>query len=57
MGMPGQRIIIEGSTDWSGWLPVETNTLPFAQPATWSFIDALSEGMPQRFYRARLASQ
>ncbi len=51
-GTAGQVVIVEGSSNLSNWLPLQTNTLGsgpvyFSDPATSTF--------PWRFYRARVA--
>jgi hypothetical protein len=45
---PGQSVIIEASTNLSGWLPVWTNSLGGAL----QFSDPQSGSYPARFYRA-----
>jgi hypothetical protein len=50
-GSPGQVIVVEGSTNLSRWLPLQTNTLG-ASPVY--FGDPGWSQNPQRFYRARV---
>jgi len=47
-GTPGLSCVIQGSTDLTTWIPLQTNVLPFA------FTDPQSEGYPIRCYRALL---
>jgi hypothetical protein len=49
-GVPGQRIVLERTTDFKTWSPLATNWLA-ANP--WSYSDNMS-GSGQRFYRSKL---
>jgi hypothetical protein len=49
-GTAGQVVVVEGSTNLSTWLPLQTNTLgggPFY------FSDPATSAFPWRFFRAR----
>ena len=48
-GTPGQRFVIEASTNLSHWSPVFTNTL---FTTTFEFSDSAAENYSSRFYRA-----
>ncbi len=45
-GVPGYRYIVQASTDFVNWVPVQTNTAPF------TFVDANASRFGQRFYRS-----
>jgi hypothetical protein len=47
-GTLGFHCVVQGSTDLTVWIPLQTNTLPFV------FTDAHTAGNPLRFYRAIL---
>ena len=51
-GFPGQRVIIQASTNLVQWESLATNRLI---KTTFDFTNELSAGLPQRFYRAMLA--
>jgi hypothetical protein len=51
-GFPGQRVIIQASTNLVQWESLATNRLV---KTTFDFTNELSAGPPQRFYRAMLA--
>jgi hypothetical protein len=44
--VPGCRYIVQASTDFANWVPVQTNTAPF------TFVDHAAGQFNQRFYRA-----
>ena len=49
-GVPGQRVVVQGSTDLRNWVPLSTNQLSdipscFSEPVTANY--------PDRFYRLR----
>ncbi len=48
-GTYGQSYVIQGSTNFSTWLPLQTNSAMF-----YDFSDVNSSGYPGRFYRAVL---
>jgi hypothetical protein len=50
-GLSGQTIVIQGSTNLSQWISLQTNKLV---GTTWDFQDSESTGFPRRFYRAVL---
>jgi uncharacterized delta-60 repeat protein len=50
-GQSGQIVVTEGSTDLTGWTPLQTNTLG---PVPLYFRDPNWTNFPTRFYRARL---
>jgi hypothetical protein len=45
-GVPGCQYIVEASTDFVNWVPVQTNTAPF------TFVDTNASQFGQRFYRS-----
>lgn len=48
---PGQRVVIEGSTNLSDWTPLQTNVMA---SSSWDFGDPVSAALARRFYRAVL---
>ncbi len=50
-GSPGQRVVVEASTDFAAWTPILTNTMISGST---NISDAQSVALPERFYRARL---
>jgi hypothetical protein len=44
--VPGCRYIVQASTDFANWVPVQTNIAPF------TFVDNSAGQFNQRFYRA-----
>jgi hypothetical protein len=52
--LPGQAIVIEATTDFLTWTPIQTNLV--TDLAQFSFTDSQSDALPQRFYRARVHS-
>jgi len=50
-GTSGSTVVVEGSTDFSGWTPLATNVL---SSLTLYFCDPDCPAFPHRFYRARL---
>jgi hypothetical protein len=48
LGNPGQRFVIEASTDLVQWAPISTNTL---EGISYWFQDPI-QGLNRRFYRA-----
>jgi uncharacterized delta-60 repeat protein len=50
-GLIGQTVVVEGSTNLSNWLPLQTNVLSTSH---WLFTDPSPTPLPWRFYRARL---
>ncbi len=50
--LPGQAIVIEASTDFAQWLPVQTNLV--TSIAQIIFNDSQAGHWPRRFYRARV---
>ncbi len=52
LGFPGQTVIIQASTDFASWVPIQTNTL---LGSTLSVVDTTSPSFPLRYYRALLA--
>ena len=51
-GFPGQKVIIQASTNLIQWSPLATNTLT---GTTFNFTDESGAGLAQRYYRAVLA--
>jgi hypothetical protein len=51
-GFPGQRVIVQASTNLVQWTALATNTLV---ETTFDFADESGAGLPQRYYRAVLA--
>jgi len=45
-GVPGCRYIVQASTDFVNWVPLQTNTAPF------TFVDTNAGQFGQRFYRS-----
>jgi hypothetical protein len=59
--VPGQVVVIEATTDWQTWVPIQTNLvssggggLLSANSVLFSFTDPQSNLYARRFYRARL---
>jgi uncharacterized delta-60 repeat protein len=50
--LPGQVVVIEASTNFVTWMPVQTNLITATRG--FLFADANSGAFPRRFYRARL---
>jgi uncharacterized delta-60 repeat protein len=50
--LPGQAIVIEATTDFLTWTPIQTNLV--TDLARFVFADSQSGTLPQRFYRARV---
>jgi sugar lactone lactonase YvrE len=50
-GLPGQPVIVQGSTNLSDWVSLWTNTLG---PGTLSFTDSRTNLLPKCFYRAAI---
>ncbi len=50
--LPGQAIVIEASTDFVTWIPVQTNLV--TDLAQFVFRDSQTGAHPHRFYRARV---
>ena len=50
IGLPGQTLVTEVSTDLSTWTPLQTNTI---NNGTLRISDPASDTIPWRFYRAR----
>jgi hypothetical protein len=48
---PGQRVVVQGSTDLSNWLSLETNLMT---GPSWDFADTGSSAFGSKFYRAVL---
>lgn len=48
-GLPGQKFILQGSTNLAGWIPLNTNTLV---ATTTNWMDTNAAATPCRFYRA-----
>ena len=51
-GLPGQAIVIEASTNFVTWIPVQTNLV--TDLAQFVFRDSQTGAHPHRFYRARV---
>jgi hypothetical protein len=51
VGMVGQTIVVDGSTNLMNWTPLYTNSTG-TNPAY--FFDPASTNLPSRYYRARL---
>jgi hypothetical protein len=51
-GVPGQQFIIQGSTNLTGWTPLNTNTLVTTST---NWLDTNAASVPYRFYRAQAA--
>ncbi len=51
-GLPGQAIVIEASTNFVTWIPVQTNLV--TDLAQFVFRDSHAGAYPHRFYRARV---
>lgn len=49
-GIPGQRVVLQATSDFRTWQPVSTNWLSAER---WTYLDNLAAGT-QRFYRAEL---
>src|SRR5437764_9621647 len=52
--VPGQAIVIEATTDFLNWIPVQTNLITPLDAAGLGFTDSPLGVFPHRFYRARL---
>jgi hypothetical protein len=52
-GLPGQTVIVQGSTNMTQWMALQTNTLGLS--AAVAFSDPASGGVARRFYRAALS--
>ncbi|MEY2428354.1 MAG: hypothetical protein QOJ40_1239, partial [Verrucomicrobiota bacterium] len=52
--VPGQVVVIEASTDFINWIPVQTNLLTALDASGVFFTDSQAGLFPHRFYRARL---
>ncbi len=50
-GLPGQMVVVEGSTNLRDWMALQTNIMG---AAPYGFSDSKSTNLPSRFYRARL---
>ncbi|MCX6928393.1 MAG: hypothetical protein NT154_35070 [Verrucomicrobia bacterium] len=50
-GAVGQRIVVDGSTDLVGWIPLFTNTVSVSP---FYFSDSAATNFLQRFYRGRV---
>jgi hypothetical protein len=50
-GWPGQKVIVQASTNLVQWVPIRTNTLA---GTTLAFADPESANYPRRFYRVLL---
>ena len=48
-GVPGQRVVLESTSDFSAWQPVATNWLT---ASVWSYVEGV--GTTPRYYRAAL---
>jgi hypothetical protein len=45
-GVPGYRYIVQASTDFVNWVPLQTNTAPF------TFVDTNANQFNRRYYRS-----
>jgi hypothetical protein len=45
-GVTGGKYVVEATSDWKTWSPLQTNTAPF------TFLDSATNAFSQRFYRA-----
>jgi len=49
--LPGQKFVLQGSTNLTQWIPLSTNTV---SGTAFDFADPLGPGFPRRFYRLLL---
>src|SRR5581483_8101610 len=47
VGTSGERYVLQGSTNFQSWIPLQTNTATF-----YDYTDSLAPSFPARFYRA-----